>query len=77
MPNRSSDRRLWEIDREIRSGTFPSARRLAEKLEVHPRTILRNIEHLRDQRRALIEVYQNFWVAPRAGAWIGTPIMGG
>ncbi|MFH0802835.1 MAG: WYL domain-containing protein, partial [bacterium] len=55
MSNRCSGRRLLEIDQEIRKGNFPNARSLADKLEVHPRTILRNIEHLRDQWRAPLE----------------------
>jgi predicted DNA-binding transcriptional regulator YafY len=55
MSNRSSEYRRWEIDREIRTGNFLNARQLAEKLEVSHRTILRDIDHLRDQRQAPIE----------------------
>lgn len=46
--------RLYEIDKQIRSGKFPNTRQLAELLEVKPRTVERDIEHLRDRLGAPI-----------------------
>ena len=40
--------RIARIDAEIRSETFPNSEELAAKLEVSPRTILRDIEYLKD-----------------------------
>lgn len=47
-------RRLQQIDRELRAGTFPTAERLATILEVNVRTIRRDLEFLRDQHGAPI-----------------------
>ena len=49
------NRRLLTIDDEIRSGSYPNSEKLAEKLEVSPRTILRDIEHLKLFYEAPIE----------------------
>ncbi|HVS36592.1 MAG TPA: WYL domain-containing transcriptional regulator [Gemmataceae bacterium] len=46
-------RRLLALDRMIRSGSFPNARTAAAELEVHRRTVLRDLDFLRD-----------FWGAP-------------
>ena len=40
-------RRITQIDDELRSGSYPNSEELAAKMEVSPRTILRDIEHLR------------------------------
>ena len=40
-------RRITRIDEELRSGRYPNSEELAAKMEVSPRTILRDIEHLR------------------------------
>ena len=48
-------RRLMVLDRRIRSGTFPNARGLAVELEVHPRTIYRDLDFLRDSWGAPLE----------------------
>lgn len=47
--------RIARIDDEIRSGKFPNARELAEKMEVTERTILRDIDYLRLFYEAPIE----------------------
>ena len=47
--------RILMIDAEIRSGAFPSIKGMAEKAEVAARTIERDLEYLRDMRRAPIE----------------------
>lgn len=44
--------RLAIIDQAIRSGRWPNASRLAREFEVHPRTIQRDIEFLRDRLQA-------------------------
>ena len=51
--------RIARIDAEIRSGTYPNAEELAKKLEVHPRTILRDIDFLRYSYDAPIEYDHN------------------
>lgn len=40
--------RIYTIDKLIRSGTYPNVPQLAEKIEVKPRTIERDIEYMRD-----------------------------
>jgi len=40
-------RRISRIDEEIRSGNYPNARELAQKLEVAERTVLRDLDELR------------------------------
>jgi len=40
--------RIARIDAEIRSGRYPNSEELAAKLEVSPRTILRDIDYLKD-----------------------------
>jgi len=48
-------RRLALIDEEIRSNKYPNSEELAAKLEVSPRTILRDIEYLKYSYDAPIE----------------------
>ena len=45
-------RRLVLLDRLIRAGDYPNARTAAEALEVHARTIHRDLEFLRDSLEA-------------------------
>ncbi|MDR1144039.1 MAG: HTH domain-containing protein, partial [Spirochaetaceae bacterium] len=47
--------RIYFIDREIASGTYPSTRQLAEEYEVGTATISRDIEFLRDRIGAPVE----------------------
>jgi hypothetical protein len=47
--------RIMAIDQAIRSGSWPNARTLARRLEVHPRTVQRDITYLRDQLRAPVD----------------------
>jgi predicted DNA-binding transcriptional regulator YafY len=47
--------RIMAIDRAIRSGGWPNASRLANELEVTPRTVRRDITYLRDQLQAPVE----------------------
>ena len=47
--------RIARIDEELRSGKYPNSEELAAKMEVSPRTILRDIEYLRDSYGAPIE----------------------
>ena len=47
--------RLYYIDREIASGTFPSTRKLAKQYEISMSTISRDIEYMRDMLDAPIE----------------------
>ena len=46
--------RIYLIDRQLKEGKYPSIVRLAERLEVKPRTIERDIEHMRDRLGACI-----------------------
>ena len=46
--------RMLVIDQALRAGSWPNARTLGERLEVHPRTIQRDIDYLRDQLHAPI-----------------------
>jgi len=48
-------RRLAALDQMIRDGRFPNATRAAGELKVHPRTVHRDIEFLRDSLRAPLE----------------------
>src|SRR5208282_4083201 len=41
-------RRLKALDEMLRAGTYPNARSAGRKLEVHPRTVHRDLEFLRD-----------------------------
>jgi predicted DNA-binding transcriptional regulator YafY len=41
-------RRILALDRMIRAGTYPNARTAAAELEVHPRTVYRDLDFLRD-----------------------------
>ncbi len=43
------------IDKAIKAGSFPNSRRLSEDLEVSRRTILRDVEFMRDSLRAPLE----------------------
>ena len=47
--------RIMVIDQSLREDRWPNARTLAEHLEIHPRTVRRDIEYLRDQLHAPIE----------------------
>ena len=47
--------RLHRIDNIIREGEYPSAKKLAEELEVSVRTINRDLDFLRDQYMAPLE----------------------
>jgi predicted DNA-binding transcriptional regulator YafY len=47
--------RILVIDQALRAESWPNARTLGKRLEVHPRTIRRDIEYLRDQLKAPIE----------------------
>lgn len=47
--------RMMIIDQTLRAETWPNARTLGKRLEVHPRTIRRDIEYLRYQLKAPIE----------------------
>jgi predicted DNA-binding transcriptional regulator YafY len=47
--------RIFAIDRALRAETWPNARTLGRELEVNPRTILRDLDYLRDQLHAPIE----------------------
>ena len=47
--------RLIEIDRMIRSGTFPSTQEMQKEFEVSRATIMRDIEFLRDRYNAPLE----------------------
>ena len=48
-------RRIMAIDQMIRSGEYPNATTAARQLEVHPRTIHRDLEFLRDSLRMPLE----------------------
>ena len=50
-------RRILCIDRAIRSGSFPNARNLAEGLEVHRRTVLRDLDFMRTSLNAPIKYH--------------------
>lgn len=54
--------RFMSIDQAVRAGTWPNSRTLAERLEVDPRTIRRDITYMRDQLGAPLE-----FVASRNG----------
>lgn len=47
--------RIHFIDKKIREGTYPNARSLAKEYEVSDRTILRDIEYMRDMLDCPIE----------------------
>jgi len=55
MTSRPPIRRFATIDALMREGKYPNARILSEQLEVSDRTILRDIEYMRDQLGAPIE----------------------
>jgi len=46
--SRYHQKRIHEVDRLIREGTYPSVKKLAQELEVSNRTILRDLAHIRD-----------------------------
>src|SRR5690349_7090484 len=48
-------RRLVTLDRMIRAGDYPNARTAAAELEIHPRTVHRDLEFLRDSLGAPLE----------------------
>lgn len=50
--NRPQFHRICVIHERIRAGGYPNARTLAEDIEVSERTILRDLDHLRDLCRA-------------------------
>ncbi len=47
--------RIMRIDEALRGATWPNAQRLARELEVHPRTIRRDFDYLRDCLGAAVE----------------------
>lgn len=51
--------RILRIDEAIRSGGYPNASSMAKRFEVSPRTILRDIEYLKDMYNAPIEYDQS------------------
>ncbi len=53
--NRPQFGRIVYIHDRIKQGRYPNARELAEELEVTTRTIMRDIDYLRDQCRAPLE----------------------
>lgn len=53
--DRAAALRIFEINREVARGGYPSAKQLAERFEVSVRTVKRDIEGLRDTLRAPIE----------------------
>jgi hypothetical protein len=53
--SRRALRRLAHLGGKIRAGNYPNATSVARELEVHPRTIHRDLEFLRDSRRAPLE----------------------
>ena len=55
IASRPPIRRFATIDNLIRAGKYPNARILSERMEVSQRTILRDIEYMRDQLGAPIE----------------------
>jgi predicted DNA-binding transcriptional regulator YafY len=46
---------MLALDQQIRSGRYPTAELMAAQLEVHPRTVHRDLEFMRDSWRAPIE----------------------
>lgn len=48
-------RRLLHLHDRIRAGTYPNARQLSAELEVHERTIYRDLDFLRDEFHAPLE----------------------
>ena len=52
---RSKFRRLLELDQQIRAGSYPNAFSFARDWEMSRRTVVRDIEFLRDSLRAPIE----------------------
>jgi len=56
--NKPQHARLLFIDEKIRSGLYPNAATLAKEYEVSPRTLLRDIEYMRDMLGAPVE-YDN------------------
>lgn len=52
---RPSLERMIALDRAVRAGDFPNARHIARRLEVHPRTVHRDIAFLRDRCGAPLE----------------------
>ena len=57
IASRPPIRRFATIDAAIRSGKFPNAPRLARELEVSLRTVMRDLEFMRDQLGAPIEYH--------------------
>ncbi|HOL16177.1 MAG TPA: WYL domain-containing transcriptional regulator [Bacillota bacterium] len=47
--------RIFYIDKKIKAGQYPNCRNLAQELEVHPRTILRDIGLMKDSLGAPLE----------------------
>ena len=47
--------RLLHIDRKIKSGNFPNCRTLAEELEVHQRTISRDVDFMKNSLNVPLE----------------------
>jgi predicted DNA-binding transcriptional regulator YafY len=47
--------RLLVVDQMLRTGTYPNARQMARRLEVHRRTVYRDLDFLRDSWGAPVE----------------------
>ena len=55
LASRPPFRRLFRVDHLIRAGSYPNATTMAADLEVHPRTIHRDLDFLRDSWGAPLE----------------------
>jgi predicted DNA-binding transcriptional regulator YafY len=55
LASRPPFRRLLTLDRLVRAGDYPNARTMASALEVHPRTVYRDLDFLRDSWGAPLE----------------------
>lgn len=66
--HRSRLYRLWRILERVRQGRYPNARTLADELEVSQRTILRDLDLLRDDWGAPLEFDQR-----RRGFFLSDP----
>ena len=63
--------RLAQLDRMVRSGTYPNARSAARELEVSVRTVKRNFDLLRDSWGAPLEDAARALQFVRFESWLG------